>query len=43
MLQEETFTWVEGSYIRKRRLSTLGYVTPTKHELGYRNIHDLAG
>ena len=42
ILKKETFTWIEEYYNRTRRHSTLGYLTPTEYELGYRNIHELA-
>jgi len=42
VLKKETFSWIEEYYNRARRHSTLGYLTPTEYELGYRSIHELA-
>lgn len=42
-LKKETFIWIEEYYNRTRRHSTLGYLTPAEYELGYRDIHELAG
>ncbi|WP_434612809.1 integrase core domain-containing protein [Arthrobacter sp. A5] len=41
-LRRETFLWIEGYYNTKRRHSTLGYLTPSEYELGYKSIHELA-
>lgn len=41
-LRKETFGWIEEYYNRTRRHSTLGYLTPTEYELGFRHIHELA-
>jgi putative transposase len=41
-LKRRTFDWIETYYNTARRHSTLGYLTPTEYELGYRNIHELA-
>ncbi len=41
-LRRETFLWIEGYYNTRRRHSTLGYLTPTEIELGYKSIHELA-
>ncbi|MGH3866820.1 MAG: IS3 family transposase [Pseudonocardiaceae bacterium] len=41
-VRQQTFLWVEGYYNRRRRHSTLGYLTPTEYELGYRKLTDLA-
>lgn len=41
-VRHQTFVWIEGYYNRRRRHSTLGYLTPTEHELGYRNPTELA-
>ncbi|MBV9031893.1 MAG: transposase [Pseudonocardiales bacterium] len=37
-----TFLWIEGYYNRRRRHSTLNYLTPCEYELGYRQLTDLA-
>jgi transposase InsO family protein len=37
-----TFLWVEGYYNRRRRHSTLNYLTPNEYELGYRTVTELA-
>jgi transposase InsO family protein len=41
-VHQHTFLWIEGYYNRRRRHSTLNYLTPLEYELGYRNITDLA-
>lgn len=41
-LKKHTFTWIETYYNHTRRHSTLGYLTPTEYELGYRHINELA-
>ncbi|MHC2187302.1 transposase InsO family protein [Rathayibacter agropyri] len=41
-LRTETFLWIETYYNTRRRHSTIGYVTPTEYELGFRNVHELA-
>ena len=41
-VRQHTFLWVEGYYNRRRRHSTLNYLTPQEYELGYRKITDLA-
>lgn len=41
-LKEVSFDWIEDYYNTTRRHSTLGYLTPTEHELGFRNVHQLA-
>ncbi|WP_369805289.1 IS3 family transposase [Pseudonocardia sp. MH-G8] len=33
---------MEGYYNRRRRHSTLGYLTPAEYELGFRELTDLA-
>ena len=40
-VQQQTFLWIEGYYNRRRRHSTLNYLTPREYELGYRKITDL--
>jgi putative transposase len=40
-VQRHTFVWIEGYYNRRRRHSTLNYLTPSEYELGYRQITDL--
>jgi len=42
ILKKETFSWIEEYYNQTRRHSTLGYLTPSEYELGYRSIHELA-
>jgi transposase InsO family protein len=39
---QHTFLWIEGYYNRRRRHSTLNYLTPLKYELGYRKLTGLA-
>jgi len=41
-LKKETFAWIETYYNRRRRHSTLGYLTPEEYELGYRHIYEIA-
>jgi transposase InsO family protein len=41
-VQQHTFLWIEGYYNRRRRHSTLKYLTPVEYELGYRKLTDLA-
>lgn len=41
-VRQHTFLWIEGYYNRRRRHSTLGYLTPAEYELGYRKLTDLA-
>lgn len=41
-VRRETFKWIEYYYNRKRRHSSLNYLTPIEYELGYRNVHELA-
>lgn len=41
-VQQHTFLWIEGYYNRRRRHSTLDYLTPLEYELGYRKLTDLA-
>jgi transposase InsO family protein len=41
-VHQHTFPWIEGYYNRRRRHSTLNYLTPLEYELGYRRlIHKL--
>lgn len=42
ILKKLTFDWVETYYNKTRRHSTIGYLTPTEYELGYRHINQLA-
>jgi hypothetical protein len=37
-VQQYTFLWIEGYYNRRRRHSTLKYLTPLEYELGYRKL-----
>jgi transposase InsO family protein len=39
---QHTFLWIEGYYNRRRRHSTLRYLTPEEYELGFRDITQLA-
>ncbi|OLM09710.1 Mobile element protein [Pseudonocardia sp. Ae706_Ps2] len=39
--ENTSFAWIESYYNRRRRHSTLGYLTPTEYELGFRKITDL--
>jgi putative transposase len=41
-VRQQTFLWIEGYYNRRRRHSTLGYLTPYEYELGYMKLTDLA-
>ena len=41
-VRQQTFLWIEGYYNRRRRHSTLNYLTPVEYELGYRKLTDLA-
>jgi putative transposase len=41
-VRQHTFLWIEGYYNRRRRHSTLNYLTPSEYELGFRQITDLA-
>lgn len=41
-VKHETFKWIEYYYNRKRRHSSLNYLTPIEYELGYRSINELA-
>jgi putative transposase len=41
-VHQATFLWIEGYYNRRRRHSTINYLTPTEYELGFRRITDLA-
>jgi transposase InsO family protein len=41
-VKHHTFLWIEGYYNRRRRHSTLNYLTPHEYELGYRKLTDLA-
>jgi hypothetical protein len=41
-VKHHTFLWIEGYYNRRRRHSTLNYLTPHEYELGYRQLTDLA-
>jgi putative transposase len=41
-VQQHTFLWIEAYYNRRRRHSTLNYLTPLEYELGYRKPADLA-
>ena len=41
-VRQQTFLWIEGYYNRRRRHSTLNYLTPLEYELGYRKLTDLA-
>jgi transposase InsO family protein len=40
--KKELILWIEGYYNRRRRHSTLDYLTPTEYELGFRKLTDLA-
>lgn len=42
ILRRETFDWLETYYNRTRRHSTLGYLTPSEYELGFRYLSQLA-
>lgn len=41
-VRQHTFLWIEGYYNRRRRHSTLDYLTPHEYELGFRKLTDLA-
>jgi len=41
-VQQHTFLWIEGYYNRRRRHSTLKYLTPIEYELGFRELTELA-
>lgn len=41
-VRQHKFLWIEGYYNRRRRHSTLDYLTPIEYELGYRKLTDLA-
>ena len=41
-VRQHTFLWIEGYYNRRRRHSTLDYLTPVEYELGFRKLTDLA-
>ena len=41
-VQRHTFLWIESYYNRRRRHSTLNYLTPLEYELGNRKLTDLA-
>ena len=41
-VKHHTFLWIEGYYNRRRRHSTLNYLTPLEYELGYRKLTDRA-
>jgi putative transposase len=41
-LRQATFVWIEGDYNRRWRHSTLGYLTPSEYELGYRSLTEIA-
>ena len=41
-IRRSTFLWIEGYYNRRRRHSTLDYLTPLEYELGFRKLTDLA-
>jgi len=41
-LLEVTVEWIMNYYNTVRRHSTLGYLTPSEYELGFRNINHLA-
>jgi putative transposase len=41
-VRQHTFLWIEGYYNRRRRHSTLDYLTPAEYELGYRKPTELA-
>ena len=41
-VRQHTFLWIEGYYNRRRRHSTLDYLTPDEYELGFRKLTDLA-
>jgi hypothetical protein len=41
-VRQHTFLWIEGYYYRRRRHSTLDYLTPIEYEPGFRKLTDLA-
>lgn len=41
-VRQETFKWIEYYYNRRKRHSTLNYLTPVEYELGFRSINELA-
>ncbi len=41
-VRQHTFLWIEGYYNRRRRHSTLAYLTPNEYELGFRKLTDMA-
>ena len=41
-VRQHTFIWIEGYCNRRRRHSTLAYLTPIEYELGFRKLTDLA-
>ena len=41
-VRQHTFLWIEGYYNRRRRHSTLAYLTPNEYELEFRDLTDLA-
>lgn len=41
-VRQRTFLWIESYYNRRRRHSTLNYLTPLEYELGYRHLTELA-
>jgi transposase InsO family protein len=41
-VRQQTFLCIEGYYNRRRRHSTLEYLTPLEYELGYKKLTDLA-
>ena len=40
-VRQHTFLWIESYYNRRRRHSTLNYLTPHEYELGFRQLTDL--
>ena len=41
-VRQRTFLWIESYYNRRRRHSTLNYLTPLEYELGFRTLTELA-
>jgi putative transposase len=41
-VRQHTFLWIESYYNRRRRHSTLNYLTPQEYELGFRQLTELA-
>jgi transposase InsO family protein len=41
-VRQHTFLWIESYYNRRRRHSTLKYLTPIEYELGFRELTELA-